>query len=366
MNDDLNFKLSAASRKDRSENPDRQEESLDLVMSEKGLVSAESQRRLSSEKEIDDIIGQFSGMTTQDLTEAEETPEVEEIPVYEELPQEVEETPVYEELPPVVEETPVYEELPPEVEEIPVYEELPPDVEETPEQVELPEVEELPEAEELPEIDETPAEDSAQETPSDKMLDSLAFDSLKGKYDFINLSILTVLVVFIGLTFVFMKQTRDENKTKFSIKTLSSGEYSSYITEQYNSDLPMEKLMTQAEVVIKHLFGASDLEFVDYSTKEPPDGPVDDDTADDMAIADDPVSSETVTTTLPETTTSSGTTGKIPQSFDVSKADDPAESGDNVFTGRPIKTTTSRVTTTLELPKGTEDTTTKEVIFDYP
>lgn len=358
MNDDLNFKLSAASRKDRTENPERQEESLDLVMSEKGLVSAESQRRLSSEKEIDDIIGQFSGMTPQDLTEAEETPVVEETPVYEELPPEVEEIPVYEELPPDVEETPEQVELP-EVEETPEVEELH-EVEETPE------VEETSEAEELPEIDETPAEDSAQETPSDKMLDSLAFDSLKGKYDFINLSILTVLVVFIGLTFVFMKQTRDENKTKFSIKTLSSGEYSSYITEQYNSDLPMEKLMTQAEVVIKHLFGASDLEFVDYSTKEPPDGPVDDDTADDMAIADDPVSSETVTTTLPETTTSSGTTGKIPQSFDVSKADDPAESGDNVFTGRPIKTTTSRVTTTLELPKGTEDTTTKEVIFDYP
>lgn len=204
-----------------------------------------------------------------------------------------------------------------------------------------------------------------KEKPSDAALKELARDTRKGKYDFLNLGAIAVIMLFLGMTFIFMKQedTRTES-VSLTAETVKTGEYTQYVSEKYTSKMPLSKFMTQANVVVKNLLGKSELKFVKYEKNEPPDGPVEFEELDDMGI-EQGSSVQASVTASPTTTEKGGTTAKIPQDFEVSRVE-VTDDNENVFTGRPIKTTTSKETTTLDLPEATEDTTTGKVNLILP
>lgn len=204
---------------------------------------------------------------------------------------------------------------------------------------------------------------SGEKNATDGVLSDLSFDTQKGKYDFINLCVLVIMLLFVALTFIFMKQTlSSDKKNELSVEAIKTGEYTQNISENYYKNLPMEKIMAQAEVLVKKIFGDKDVKFVKFKDNEPPDGPIDDEEMGGMVVEDDiPVVTTTVTTVSGEVTT----TGKLPQDFEITTAKQ--EEGDSpLFTGRPIKTTTTKVTTTLDLPETTEDTTTGKVELIFP
>lgn len=203
------------------------------------------------------------------------------------------------------------------------------------------------------------------ENNADKVLNGLSQSTQKDKYDFLNLCILSVVILLLGLTFIFMKQSTSDDGVKFEFETLKTGEFTEYISENFTEKMPLEKIMTQANVFLRKLFGKTDLEYVVFKDNEPPNGPVDNS---DLggASASDVLSPEDVTTTTTASVTAqTTTTPKIAQGFEIS-APDETDSDDKVFTGRPIKTTTTKVTTTLKLPKTTDETTTGKVNLILP
>jgi len=201
------------------------------------------------------------------------------------------------------------------------------------------------------------------ENATDGVLSDLSFDTQKGKYDFINLCVLVIMLLFVALTFIFMKQTlSSDKKNELTVEAIKTGEYTQNISENYYKNLPMEKIMAQAEVLVKKIFGDKDVKFIKFKDNEPPDGPVDNEDVGGMVVEDDePVVTTTVTTVSGEVTT----TGKLPQDFEITTAKQ-EEDDSPLFTGRPIKTTTTKVTTTLDLPETTEDTTTGKVELIFP
>ena len=204
---------------------------------------------------------------------------------------------------------------------------------------------------------------SGEKNATDGVLSDLSFDTQKGKYDFINLCVLVIMLLFVALTFIFMKQALvTDKKNELTVEAIKTGEYTQNISENYYKNLPMEKIMAQAEVMVKKIFGDKDVKFIKFKDNEPPDGPVDYEEMGGMVVEDDiPVVTTTVTTVSGEVTT----TGKLPQDFEITTAKQ--EEGDSpLFTGRPIKTTTTKVTTTLDLPETTEDTTTGKVELIFP
>ena len=204
---------------------------------------------------------------------------------------------------------------------------------------------------------------SGEKNATDGVLSDLSFDTQKGKYDFINLCVLVIMLLFVALTFIFMKQALvSDKKNELTVEAIKTGEYTQNISENYYKNLPMEKIMAQAEVLVKKIFGDKDVKFIKFKDNEPPDGPVDYEEMGGMVVEDDvPMVTTTVTTVSGEVTT----TGKLPQDFEITTAKQ--EEGDSpLFTGRPIKTTTTKVTTTLDLPETTEDTTTGKVELIFP
>lgn len=204
---------------------------------------------------------------------------------------------------------------------------------------------------------------SGEKNATDGVLSDLSFDTQKGKYDFINLCVLVIMLLFVALTFIFMKQAlSSDKKNELTVEAIKTGEYTQNISENYYKKLPMEKIMAQAEVLVKRIFGDKDVKFVKFKDNEPPDGPVDNEEMGGMVVEDDePVVTTTVTTVSGEVTT----TGKLPQDFEITTAKQ-EEDDSPLFTGRPIKTTTTKVTTTLDLPETTEDTTTGKVELIFP
>ncbi|MBQ8378458.1 MAG: hypothetical protein IJX42_04930, partial [Oscillospiraceae bacterium] len=194
---------------------------------------------------------------------------------------------------------------------------------------------------------------SGEKNATDGVLSDLSFDTQKGKYDFINLCVLVIMLLFVALTFIFMKQTlSSDKKNELTVEAIKTGEYTQNISENYYKNLPMEKIMAQAEVLVKKIFGDKDVKFIKFKDNEPPDGPVDYEEMGGMVVEDDvPMVTTTVTTVSGEVTT----TGKLPQDFEITTAKQ-EEDDSPLFTGRPIKTTTTKVTTTLDLPETTEDT----------
>ncbi len=259
-----------------------------------------------------------------------------------------------------------------ETEEIP--EDMPEEAEEEIENGELPEEveqEEITEvfSEEKPDLtDEKVIVSDAnviadEENATDGVLTELSFDTQKGKYDFINLCVLVIMLLFVALTFIFMKQALvTDKKNELSVDAIKTGEYTKNISDKYYENLPMEKIMAQAEVVVKKIFGDRDIKFIKFKDNEPPDGPIDNEEVGGMVVEDDePIVTTTVTTVSGEVTT----TAKLPQDFEITTAE---QKDDNspLFTGRPVKTTTTKVTTTLDLPETTEDTTTGKVDLIFP
>lgn len=201
--------------------------------------------------------------------------------------------------------------------------------------------------------------------PADTLLEGLADTTQKEKFDFINLCVMAILVLLIGMTFIFMKQASydDSQNQKLSFETIKTGEYTTGLSESYTKNMPMPKIMAQADVLLRKLFGKTKLEFVKFTSTEPPDGPVDNDIGGDLSMNDDePAESTSAVTTTTEITT---TTGKIKQDFIVTVPEDDNTQSE-LFTGRPIKTTTSKTTTTLKLPKATDETTTGKVNLILP
>ncbi|MBE6837070.1 MAG: hypothetical protein E7509_03620 [Ruminococcus sp.] len=250
------------------------------------------------------------------------------------------------------------------------------------------EEEEIPETEEeISEVtdasEETEAEVSAQEepvdwyekalvsganevddnpNPTDEKLGELSFDTQKGKFDFVNLCVLALMIIFVSLTFILMKQTLvNDKKAELSLETIKTGEYTKEFSENYEKNLPLQKLMAQAEVLVKKIFGDRDVKFIKFNDSEPPDGPVDNDNIGGMTVDDE----EGVVTTASGGTTQVTTTAKLPQDFEITTSSVKTDKAP-VFTGRPIKTTTTKVTTTLDLPKTTKDTTTGKVNLIFP
>lgn len=204
---------------------------------------------------------------------------------------------------------------------------------------------------------------SDEKNATDGVLTELSLDTQKGKYDFINLCVLVIMLLFVALTFIFMKQAlASDKKNELSVEAIKTGEYTKNISEKYYKNLPMEKIMAQAEVMVKKIFGDRDIKFIKFKDNEPPDGPIDDEIIGGMVVEDD---EESVVTTVTIVTAEVTTTGKLPQDFEITTAEQ-KEDDSPLFTGRPIKTTTTKVTTTLDLPKTTEDTTTGKVELIFP
>lgn len=204
-----------------------------------------------------------------------------------------------------------------------------------------------------------------ERTPSltDNTLTRMAKDMNTAKYDFVNLGVIGFIILFIGITFIFMNgSAADAEGEKLSFETIKTGEYTASISEKYTSDMPLESIMENANVIIKKIFGKSDLEFKKKVPSSMPNGPVEFEGGNmEVDNSDDVVTSSTETTTTANATT----TEKIPQNFSVSKVEDDG-GDDGLFTGRPIQTTTTTVTTELELPEGTESTTTGKVELIFP
>ena len=204
-----------------------------------------------------------------------------------------------------------------------------------------------------------------ERTPSltDNTLTRMAKDMNTAKYDFVNLGVIGFIILFIGITFIFMNgSAADAEGEKLSFETIKTGEYTASISEKYTSDMPLESIMENANVIIKKIFGKSDLEFKKKVPSSMPNGPVEFEGGNmEVDNSDDVVTSSTETITTANATT----TEKIPQNFSVSKVEDDG-GDDGLFTGRPIQTTTTTVTTELELPEGTESTTTGKVELIFP
>ncbi len=204
------------------------------------------------------------------------------------------------------------------------------------------------------------------ESATDNVLTGLSQTTLKDKYDFLNLCVLAVVILLLGMTFIFAKNSTSGNDSvKFSLSTVKTGEYTQYLGEQYTEKMPLEKTMTQANVFLRKIFGKTDLEFVVFKDTEPPNGPVDNNNLGGMSANDGFSENETTTTSATQSVTLQTTTPKFVQGFELSTPEETDET-DKVFTGRPIKTTTSKVTTTIKLPETTDETTTGKVNLILP
>lgn len=204
----------------------------------------------------------------------------------------------------------------------------------------------------------------AEEKTSDKALSGFAKSAEKDKSDFLNLCVLAICMLFLGMTFIFMKGEKDiDDVVKLDFESVKKGTYTQYISQWYTEKMPLERIMTQANVAMRKLFGKTDLKFVSFKDNEPPNGPVD---TSDMggSSAQGDVPENKVTTTAQSVTGETTTTPKLPQNFEITGTED--EDPGNVFTGRPIKTTTTKVTTTVKHPQTTETTTTGEVNLILP
>ena len=205
------------------------------------------------------------------------------------------------------------------------------------------------------------------ETPTDKALGELAADAQEGRFDFINLCVLGLIMLFFAMTFIFMRQENmNRTKAELTAETFKTGEYTQQISENYTENLTESKVLTQANVLLRKLFGKSDLEFVTYTDSKLPNGPVDNENLGGSSWGEG--GSDAVVTTTGETTSAQEvtTTPKIALDVDLSP---PTQAGEEyATTGRPIQTTTEykKVQTTLDLPRATDETTTGKVNLIFP
>ena len=201
---------------------------------------------------------------------------------------------------------------------------------------------------------------------SDVKLKGMSKEVTAVKYDLINLAVIGFILLFIGVTFIFMNSSLGAaDSEKLSLESLRTGSFTLALSEQYTSDMPLEETMENLNVIMHNIFGKSDLEFKKKLPVLSSDGPVEFEGGDMSVDNSDELQT---TTSATETTAPVSTTEKVPQNFSVSRVESDSENGDGLFTGRPIDftTTTTIVTTQLDLPRGTESSTTGSVQLVIP
>ncbi|NLZ45590.1 MAG: hypothetical protein GX896_02755 [Clostridiales bacterium] len=187
----------------------------------------------------------------------------------------------------------------------------------------------------------------------------------KSRYDILNLGIIAVFILLVGMTFLFMGEDKVKtNKVEFNAKNVSTGEYASYVLLNYYKDMPLSQTMYQANVLVSHFYGKSDLEFKEF--KKPSSIKDANHTGMDDGDYDSSQGTVIITTTIVETTPqNTGTTEKKVQEFEgLGGGSDQTTSWNFSPPQNEMTTTKAEVTTTIKMPVGTDQGTTREVNLD--
>ncbi len=93
--------------------------------------------------------------------------------------------------------------------------------------------------------------------------------------DTVNTLILAAVIVFFGSVFIALTNYQDFSEKKpLSVKSFLSGQYLSEVEKRFNSSLPLQDYVHNANVFISSLFGlGSDGEYIDIEGKRAADDP---------------------------------------------------------------------------------------------
>ncbi len=135
--------------------------------------------------------------------------------------------------------------------------------------------------------------------------------------DTVNVLILSAVIVFFGSVFIALTNYQDFSEKKpLTVKSFLSGQYLSEVEKRFNSSLPLQDHIHNANIFISSLFGmGSDGEYIDIEGKRATDDPYS-------------IDQENLFTPITESR-SGGDTGNDPDSPAVTDDEEPVETTDD-------------------------------------
>lgn len=176
---------------------------------------------------------------------------------------------------------------------------------------------------------------------TDKTLKSMGDDAKRGQFDFINVSVIGLVVLILGLSFALLRDTGDPDAetVKPTVMGLYDGSYTSYLSKSYENALPGKSILASVNSFFSNIYGAKK-----YNTHQNFIAPLDENGNPINVLT--AASTTTTTTTTQYTGRTSNTTKKINRS--------------NMFIGPQTNlwttTTTKKTTTTTEVTTSEETT----------
>lgn len=177
---------------------------------------------------------------------------------------------------------------------------------------------------------------------TDNALKSMGDDAKRGQFDFINVSVIGLVIIILGLSFALLRDTGDPDTeaVKPTVMGLYDGSYTSYLSKSYENALPGKSILASVNSFFSNIYGAKK-----YNTHQNFITPVDKNGNPINVLT--AASTTTTTTTTQYTGRTSNTTKKI--------------NPGNMFIGPQTNlwttTTTKKTTTTAEVTTSEEPTT---------
>lgn len=177
---------------------------------------------------------------------------------------------------------------------------------------------------------------------TDSTLKRMGDDAKRGQFDFINVSVIGLVILIMGLSFALLRDTGDPDAetVKPTVMGLYDGSYTSYLSKSYENALPGKSILASVNSFFSNVYGAKK-----YNTHQNFITPLDENGNPINVLT--AASTTTTTTTTQYTGKTSNTTKKINR--------------DDMYIGPQTNlwttTTTKKTTTTTEVTTTSEETT---------
>lgn len=196
-----------------------------------------------------------------------------------------------------------------------------------------------------------PDDEQASVKKSDEALRQISSDVKRGRFDFLNVSIIGLFILVLGITFALLRNTDEAEQSEVnpSVMGFLDGSYAKYLSQSYENSLPGKSLLADINSFFASVYGASS-----YNSHNNFLAPVDS----DGNVINTLTASATTTTTT--TTLYTGKTSNTTKEVDLNGIYLGPQS--NLVTTTTTTTTTTEETTaeetTTEEPTTVEETTT--------
>lgn len=184
---------------------------------------------------------------------------------------------------------------------------------------------------------------------TDSALKRMGDDAKRGQFDFINVTVIGLVILMLGLSFALLRDTGDPDAetVKPTVMGFYDGSYTSYLSKSYENALPGKSILASVNSFFSNIYGAKK-----YNSHQNFITPVDENGNPINVLT--AASTTEATTTTQYTGKTSNTTKKINRN---SMYIGPQT---NLWTTVPTKktTTTTTTTTTEKTSKSTKTTTT--------